>query len=270
MTISPARRTGSAGSAVRLRRRYPLIGISASYHDFGDYGAVGVPRPLALAGAVPVILPRVLDALDATLDRLDGVVLAPGRDIEPARYGAVAGPSLAPTEPERDGFELELIPRVLERGLPVLGMCRGIQILNVALGGTLVQHLGDDPRWSSHPSDPGWSAWKRVEHASLLEEPPAPHPRHEISMVQGSLLAGALGTTSAEVNSFHHQALDRVADGLTVTATAPDGVVEAVELDGAPVLAVQWELQEEWRIDPRFLRVFEWFVEAARLGAART
>jgi putative glutamine amidotransferase len=219
----------------------PLIGISASYHDFGDYGAVGVPRPLALAGAVPVLLPRVPEVLGATLDRLDGVVLAP----------------------ERDRFELDLVPRVLERGLPVLGMCRGIQILNVALGGTLVQDLGMRPEWSEHPSDPGWSAWKQVEHASLLQEPPAPHPRHEIAVEPGSRLARVLGATRAEVNSFHHQALDRVADDLAVVATAPDGVVEAIELADADVLAVQWELQEEWRIDQRFLRVFDWFVEAA-------
>jgi putative glutamine amidotransferase len=244
--------------------RRPLVGISASFHDFGDYGAVGVPRPLVLGGALPVILPRVLDALDATLDAVDGVVLAPGRDVHPRSYGQEPRPGLAAVEPERDRFELELVRRVLARGLPVLGMCRGIQVLNVALGGTLVQDLSERAQWREHPSDPGWSAWKRVEHASLLEEPPAPHPRHRIAVAPGSLLAGALGTTEAEVNSFHHQALDVVADGLSVSATAPDGVVEAVELDGAPVLAVQWELQEEWRIDARFLGVFEWFAEAAR------
>ena len=242
-----------------------LIGISASFHDFGDYGGIGVPRPLAMVGAVPVILPRAMDALDATLDRLDGVVLAPGRDIEPRRYGQEPGPSLAATEPERDEFELELVPRVLERGLPVLGMCRGIQVLNVALGGTLVQHVGDDPRWRDHPTDPGWKAWKTVEHASLVGDPVVPpHPRHAIDIAEGSLLHAALGTTRAEVSSYHHQALDRVADGLRVTATAPDGLVEAVELDGAPVLAVQWELQEEWRVDPRFLNVFaQWLTAAA-------
>jgi len=239
-----------------------LVGISASFHDFGDYGAVGVPRPLARAGLVPVILPRVPAALDATLDALDGVVLAPGRDVDPRCYGQPARPGLAATEPERDRFELDLIPRVLERGLPVLGMCRGIQVLNVALGGTLVQDLSERPEWRAHPSDPGWSAWKRAEHASLLENPPTPHPRHSIAVAPGSILAGALATTEAEVNSFHHQALDAVADGLSVTAVAPDGVVEAVELDGAPVLAVQWELQEEWRIDPRFLGVFRWFAAA--------
>ncbi len=255
--------------ATQLADGRPLVGISASYHDFGDYGAVGVPRPLVLAGAVPVILPRVLDALDATLDRLDGVVLAPGRDIDPRRYGEQPGPSLAPTEPERDAFELELVPRVLERGLPVLGMCRGIQILNVALGGTLVQHLGDHPDWAEHPSDPGWSAWKEVEHASLLQEPPGAHPRHAIAIEEGSRLGEALGAAEAEVNSFHHQGLDRVADGLWVTARAPDGLPEAVELPGADVLAVQWELQEEWRIDTRFLGVFEWFVGAARAAPVR-
>jgi gamma-glutamyl-gamma-aminobutyrate hydrolase PuuD len=236
-----------------------LVGISASFHDFGDYGAVGVPRPLVRGGVVPVILPRVLDALDATLDLLDGVVLAPGRDVHPSCYGQSPRPVLAATEPERDRFELELIPRVLDRGLPVLGMCRGIQILNVALGGTLVQDLSERDEWREHPSDPGWSAWKRAESASLLSEPPTPHPRHPIEIEPGSILAESLGATSADVNSFHHQALDRVADGLRVTARAPDGVVEAVELEGAPLLAVQWELQEEWRIDERWLGVFRWF-----------
>jgi len=243
-----------------------LVGISASFHDFGDYGAVGVPRPLARAGIVPVILPRV-SPLDATLDRLDGVVLAPGRDVHPSCYGQAPRPVLAAVEPERDRFELELIPRVLERGLPVLGMCRGIQILNVALGGTLVQDLSERPEWRDHPSDPGWSAWKRAEHASLLGDPPTAHPRHAIAIEPSSLLAGALGTTSAEVNSFHHQALDRVASGLRVTAVAPDGVAEAVELEAAPVLAVQWELQEEWRIDERFFGVFRWFADAATCAA---
>jgi putative glutamine amidotransferase len=241
-----------------------LVGISASFHDFGDYGAVGVPRPLARAGVVPVILPRVLDALDATLDALDGVVLAPGRDVHPSCYGQSPRPVLAAVEPERDRFELELIPRVLERGLPVLGMCRGIQILNVALGGTLVQDLSEREQWRDHPSDPGWSAWQRAEHASLLGDPPTPHPRHAIAVEPDSILAGSLSGVEAKVNSFHHQALDRVAPGLRVTAVAPDGVVEAVELEGAPVLAVQWELQEEWRIDERFFGVFRWFAGAMR------
>jgi putative glutamine amidotransferase len=98
---------------------------------------------------------------------------------------------------------------------------------------------------------------------------PPPHPRHEIEIAPGSLLEGALDATSVEVNSFHHQAIDRLGEGLAVVAVSADGVAEAIEIPGRPVLAVQWELQEEWRVDPRFLRVFEWFVEAAR-GAAAT
>jgi putative glutamine amidotransferase len=95
--------------------------------------------------------------------------------------------------------------------------------------------------------------------------PVPPHPRHEISIDGSSLLAGALGTTTIEVSSFHHQAIDRVGPGLEVVAwSVDDGLSEAVEMPGRPVLAVQWELQEEWRVDPRFARVFEWFVDAAR------
>jgi putative glutamine amidotransferase len=154
--------------------------------------------------------------------------------------------------------------RALDRGVPILGMCRGIQILNVALGGTLVQDLSLEPGWAEHPSDRGWVPWKDVEQASLDGEPVPPHPRHPISVEPGSRLHQALAVEEIEVDSFHHQALDRVAPELLVVARAPDGVVEAVELDtDGFVLAVQWELQEEWRVDRRFLAPFERFVEAA-------
>jgi putative glutamine amidotransferase len=246
--------------------RRPLIGVSASLHDFGDYGGVGVHRPLLLAGGLPMTLPQLPDAIRPALNAIDALVLAPGRDIEPRRYGQEPHPLLAATEPRRDEFELELVAQALERGLPMLGMCRGIQVLNVALGGTLAQDvslLAD-----SHPSDPGWKYWKLVEASSVAGSPPPEHPRHEIDVVPGSLLERAIGATAVEVNSFHHQAVDRVGEGLAVVAASADGVAEAVELPGRPVLAVQWELQEEWRIDRRFLCVFEWFVGAARAGRA--
>jgi putative glutamine amidotransferase len=238
----------------------PLIGVSAGFHDFGDYGGVGVQRPVLAADGLPVTLAQLPDAIEPALDVLDGLILAPGRDIEPQRYGQDPHELLAATDPQRDAFELLLAASALERGLPILGMCRGIQLLNVALGGTLAQDVSllvDD-----HPTDPGWRAWKRVEKASLSEAPVPEHPRHEISITPGSLLAQALGTTTISVSSFHHQAIDRLGDGLSVVATAPDGVPEAIELPGR-VLAVQWELQEEWRVDPRFLGVWEWFVRAA-------
>jgi putative glutamine amidotransferase len=248
--------------------RRPLIGVSISFHDFGDYGAVGVHRPLVLAGGLPMILTRVPQALGDAVEELDGLVLAPGRDIEPDLYGQAPDPKLAETDPERDRFEFELVPRALDRGVPILGMCRGIQVLNVALGGTLVQDLSLVPAWAGHPSDPGWTQWKEVEHASLRDEPLPSHPRHAIEIEPGCILAEALGTQAAEVCSFHHQALDRLGEGVSVVARAPDGVPEAIELPGSWVFATQWELQEEWRIDPRFLRVFERFVAAARAHVA--
>jgi gamma-glutamyl-gamma-aminobutyrate hydrolase PuuD len=249
--------------------RKPVIGLSLSLHDFGDYAGVGFQRPLALAGGVGLMLPRVEGQLEEALDVCDGVLLGGGRDIDPSRYGQEPTEHLAPTEPHRDAFELELTERALDRGLPLLGMCRGMQILNVALGGTLVQDVSVRPEWAEHPSDRGWRAWKLVEQASLAgsEEVP-PHPRHPIDIEPGSRLHAALGVERIEVDSFHHQALDEVASDLTVVARAPDGVVEAVELDGDRyVLAVQWELQEEWRVDRRFLEPFAQFVEAAADGS---
>jgi putative glutamine amidotransferase len=242
--------------------RGPLIGVSASVHDFGDYGGVGVHRPLLAAGGVPVALPQLTDAISPILDTVDAIVLAPGRDIDPTRYGQEPHALLAATEPQRDAFELALVGAAVARGLPILGMCRGVQVLNVALGGTLVQDVSLVA--AGHPSDPGWARWKEVEAASVAGLPVPPHPRHEIEIAGSSLLARALGTTSIEVSSFHHQAINRVGDGLEVVArSVPDGLPEAVEIPGRPVLAVQWELQKDWRVDPRFAAVFGWFVRAA-------
>ena len=210
-------------------------------------------------------LPRVPGYLDDALEICDGILLGGGRDIDPRLYGQKPTEYLSVTEPRRDAFELELVERALERGLPILGMCRGIQILNVALGGTLVQDLALKPEWAEHPSDRGWKAWKEVEASALDGDAPMPpHPRHSIAIEPRSLLHDAIGVDEIEVNSFHHQALDAVADGLSVVARAPDGLVEAVELEGHDyVLAVQWELQEEWRVDRRFLEPFSQLVRAA-------
>jgi putative glutamine amidotransferase len=250
-----------------VRDDAPTIAVSAGFTDYGDYLGVSLSRPIVAAGAIPVLLPYLEDdaARAAALDRADGLLLGFGRDIDPARYGAGPHPALTAVSAHRDEFELALVADALERDLPLLGICRGMQLLNVALGGTLVQDVRLKPEWSDHPSDRGWRAWKEVERASLAgEEVVPPHPRHPIAVAPGSRLHAALGVEEIEVDSVHHQALDRVAPELTVVARAPDGVVEAVEMDGdAYVLAVQWELQEEWRVDRRFLRPFEQFVAAA-------
>ena len=240
----------------------PLIGVSASLHDFGDYGGVGVHRPVLAAGGLPLTLPQLPAAVAQLLDALDGIVLAPGRDIDPSRYGQDPHPLLAATEPRRDEFELALTPAALERELPILGMCRGIQTLNVAQGGSLAQDVSlISP---DHASDPGWVRWKAVEAASLRDAPMPEHPRHEITIESDSLLSRLLGTTRIDVDSFHHQAIDRLGADIAVVARSDDGVIEAIEMPGRPVLAVQWELQEEARIDPRFQGLFEWLVDRAR------
>lgn len=231
-------------------------------HDFGDYGGVGVQRPLLAAGGLPVTLPQLADALPAVLASVDAIVLAPGRDIEPARYGQPPHPLLAATEPRRDAFELALVPAALELGIPLLGICRGAQVLNVALGGTLHQDVALVA--PGHPTDPGWRQWKLTEVASLEGAPPPPHPRHELELEPGTTLAEWLGPARLEVNSYHHQAIDRLGDGLIAVASSPDGVIEAVELSGLPVVGVQWELQEEARVDPRSQAVFDRFVDAVR------
>src|SRR5579871_2677012 len=199
-------------------RDHPLIGVSASLHDFGDYGGVGVQRPLLAAGGLPVTLPQLPEAIVPALAQLDAIVLAPGRDVDPARYGQEPHPLLAPTEPRRDAFELALVEAALDRELPILGICRGIQVLNVALGGTLLQDLRLDEGSAAHPSDPGWERWRAVEASSLSGAAPPPHPRHAIAITPGSILARALGATEAEVSSFHHQAIDRLGRGLEVVA----------------------------------------------------
>jgi putative glutamine amidotransferase len=247
-------------------RRKPVIGLSVGLLDFGNYAGVGHQRPVALAGGIPLALPWLNGGrLSEALDVCDGILLGGGRDIEPARYGQAPHELLRVTDPQRDALELELVSQVLDRGLPILGMCRGIQILNVALGGTLLQDVSLSPETAEHATDRGWKRWKEVERASLEDDPVVPdHPRHSISIEPGSHLHAALGVDEIEVDSFHHQALDRVAPDLTVVARAPDGVVEAVELGADPyVLAVQWELQEEWRVDRRFLAPFEQLVTAA-------
>ncbi len=241
----------------------PIIGCSVGFHDFGDYQGVGFQRPIALVGGVPLILSRVEGTIEDMLDAVDAVAIGGGRDIEPHRYGQEPHELLGHPDPHRDEFELMLVQRVVERGMPLLGMCRGIQVINVALGGTLVQDITLKEEWGEHPTDRGWHRWKAVEHASLYDHEEVPHhPRHDMAVRPGSRLHDALGVDAIEVDSFHHQAIDELGDGLVVTGRAEDGVVEVIE--GADsehyLLGAQFELQEEWRVDPRFLEIFRQLV----------
>jgi putative glutamine amidotransferase len=176
------------------------------------------------------------------VERLEGLVLTGGADVDPAVYGQAPDPDLGAIEPDRDAWELDLLRAAEARGLPVLCVCRGAQLLNVAKGGTLRQHVSVD-EGDGHPrfTDDGHE------------------PAHAVDLEAGSLAASLLGA-HVEVNSLHHQVVDRVGEGLRATGRSPDGAVEVLELEGSDVLGVQWHPELLARPDP----TFAWLVEAAR------
>jgi len=190
------------------------------------------PAAVQRAGALALVLPpdeSVRDRPDALLDRIDGLLLAGGADVDPSSYGAVPHPETGVVWPERDRFEIALIRRAIEREMPVLGACRGMQILNVALGGTLHQHLPDVIGTDRHRHTPGVFA------------------DHEVTLEPGSLAASAAGGERGLVKSHHHQGIAELGQGLVATGWAPDdGLIEAIELPGERyVLGVLWHPEED-------------------------
>ena len=190
------------------------------------------PAAVQRAGALALILPpdeSVRDRPDALLDRIDGLLLAGGADVDPSSYGAMAHPETGLVWPERDGFEIALVRRAIEQEMPVLGACRGMQILNVALGGTLQQHLPEVIGSDQHRHTPG-----------LFGD-------HEVLLEPGSLAARATGSERSLVKSHHHQGIAELGEGLVVTGWSPDDqLIEAIELRGLPyVLGVLWHPEED-------------------------
>jgi putative glutamine amidotransferase len=188
------------------------------------------------AGGLAIMLPPdpwLIEHPDDVLDALDGLVLAGGADIDPASYGAQRHRCTTNTRPERDVVEIALARRALARDLPLLGICRGMQLLNVALGGTLIQHLPDDFGHTDHRRSLG-----SFDNAD-----------HEVRLVEGSLAARAAGETLHVTRSHHHQGVDRLGEGLQVTGRSTlDDLVEAVELpDRRFVLGVQWHPEADER-----------------------
>ena len=211
--------------------KHPIIGIS-SYAQQARWGAWDLPAILlparyvdmvSRAGGVPVLVPPVHNVAEV-LQRLDGLVLSGGGDIDPALYGATRDPATGPANPGRDLAELELCRGALGSGMPLLGICRGLQILNVAVGGTLHQHLPDVVGTDMHsPEQSGYG-------------------RHDVSVAPGTQLAKIVGGTEVAVPTHHHQAIDKLARGLVATAWTSDGIIEAVEFESGdrPAIAVQW------------------------------
>ncbi len=222
-----------------------LVGVT-TYTEPARWGvwdepAVLLPRTyadlVAAAGGTPVLLPA-LPSSAAAVDRLDAVVLAGGADVAPARYGAGPGPRTDRPRLDRDAAEAGVLRRALERGIPVLGVCRGLQLLNVELGGSLHQHLPDVVGHDRHNPAPGVFGTVEVELTGAT--------------------AALLGD-QVTVRCHHHQGVDRLGDGLVVTGRAADGTVEAVEL-GPLVRAVQWHPER----DLTDLRLVAALVAAAR------
>ena len=185
--------------------------------------ALGMPyvRALARSGAVPIVLPPLdLELVPGLLAPLSAVCLSGGPDLDPGAYGArTRHAQLGPTEPSLDAFELSLVKLALMRNLPILAICRGSQALNVACGGTLHQHV------------PGHRQTEMATEAT-----------HQVEITAHSRLHRMVRTRTLGVNSFHHQAVDEVGEGLRVVATAPDGTIEAIEGDGF-VVGVQWHAE---------------------------
>ena len=220
----------------RAVHRQPIVAVTATTEIFRGRSRVRLNQAytdaIAEAGMIPLVVPPFDPAFAAgIIGRLDGVVLTGGDDVGPAHYDADRHRETDPPHDARDACELALIAGAHASRLPVLAICRGLQIANVALGGTLVQDI---------PSErPSTLAHSRSDARTQRV--------HEVRVATGSRLAAALGTTTLDVNSSHHQSLDRIAAGLTVTATSPDGIVEGAEWtvdDGWWLVGVQWHPEE--------------------------
>ncbi|RME66033.1 MAG: gamma-glutamyl-gamma-aminobutyrate hydrolase family protein [Caldilineae bacterium] len=242
-------------------KQRPLIGVTTYSRNQRNHYTLPAEYVEAVraAGGVPVLIPPGEPDLDDLLARLDGVILSGGGDLDPAHYGGKAHESIYLIDPERDHFELALARRLVQGRLPTLGVCRGLQVLNVALGGALVEHLPDEPppRRDTSPV-----VHRAVSPAGDIFGAQSMHP---VEVAPDSRLARILGVTRLEVASWHHQAVRRVAEPLTVTAWAEDGIVEAVELPEHPwFLAVQWHPELTAAEDPVQRRLLRAFVDAAR------
>jgi putative glutamine amidotransferase len=228
---------------VHMRAR-PLIAVTTSELRRPEDGCAGprgdaprlevalatlYPEAIERAGGIPVIVPLLRpDAIAALLDRVDGLCLPGGPDVQPSVYGAEPHPELGPIEPRVDAVELALVRAADRRKLPILGICRGMQLLNVARGGTLHQHLPDVVGTGVEHRQP--------EHGSI--------PTHRIETASRSRLRATLGGPGLEVNSFHHQAVQTLGRGLVATAWADDGTIEAIENPGDRlVMGVQWHAE---------------------------
>jgi putative glutamine amidotransferase len=234
--------------------RLPTIGITLDSEPAGGYAKLpwyalreNYCECVARAGGLPLPLPHHPARAEDYLDRIDGLIVTGGAfDVDPALFGAPSRHDTVTTKDRRTGFELAVSRGALARDMPVLGICGGQQLLNVVLGGTLIQHIPDE-----------------VVGALAHEQPnPRTEPGHSVAVTPGTLLHRIAGTSEMNVNSADHQAVLEVADGTIVNAVAPDGVIEGIEAPAhAFCLGVQWH--PEYEIDPADALIFAALIEAA-------
>ena len=239
----------------------PIIGITPSAQlDTLDHGTflrycMSAPyvRAIETAGGVPVILPPQRDAVDHLMAIIDGLLLSGGPDVDPVRYGDnYVHPETYGIDPDRDQFEIDLFDAALHQGIPVFGICRGIQVMNVARGGTLIQDVSTE--------HPGAAEVGHRQHERGLDNSAV---GHGTSAIESSPLP-IFGNNDLGVNSFHHQAIRDLAPDLMPVAYSPDGLIEAVVMRGNPdVFGVQWHPELMFERDDAHLRPFTRLVEAA-------
>lgn len=236
----------------------PACNRNLGGHPFHIAGRKYV-EAVRLAGALPLVVPWLAPGDEAAaLDLADGVLLTGSpSNVHPSSFGQAVHDTRLPLDPQRDAWVLALIPKILARGVPLLAICRGSQELNVALGGSLHQAVQEVPGLADHRDDP--AAPIEVQYG----------PAHGVNVAEGGLLQRITGLRGFTVNSLHGQGIDRLAAGLRVEATAPEGLVEAFSVDGAPgfALAVQWH--PEWQaadnpVSMALLRAFGQAIDAHR------
>ncbi len=227
----------------------PLIGITTYGKDEQNRYALPAVYVSCVrrAGGTPVLIPAGETDIYPLLDRFQGFVLAGGGDLNPGLYGGRASENLYMVDAERDQGELALVQAIIDRQQPCLAICRGIQVLNVALGGSLIEHLPDE-----------------VGESTLHRAPPREPIEHAITISADSRLAKIMGQTTIQVTSWHHQAIRSLGNGLRVVARAPDKTVEAVEMAGNPrLIAVQWHPELTAAHDPLQQKLFETLIASA-------
>lgn len=248
----------------RTLNRRPIIGVStiddldaAGFHAPRFSNNQSYSRAVMAAGGVPILIPHYEDedSLRRVYEMLDGILLPGGLDIHPKYYKQEPHPALDPTDVGLDNIETAMLPWALEDDLPILGICRGEQVLNVIMGGTLIQDIYSQ-------------CTTTIDHRESFKKRIRDYLAHDISVEPGTRLHELVGEDRVWVNTSHHQAIDQVAPGLVATAWSPDGIIEGVESrDYRFLMAVQCHPEELWRKHTWARRLFQTFVDAATEAA---